>query len=345
MNTCLKNHFGRLANGEEVSAYTLSNPRGVQVEILSYGGIISKLLVPDREAEVENIVLGFTTLEEYMTKSPYFGAIVGRFANRISQGKFSLFGKEYALTINNGENHLHGGRRGLDKVNWKVEPKETPRGSSLILSYMSPAMEEGYPGNVHFKVCYTLTQANSLEIDFEATTDAPTIVNLTQHSYFNLAGKFDQQILDHRLQIEADHFLPVNMNMIPTGELKAVSNTPFDFLKEKTIGEVIDADDNQLRLGSGYDHCYALNDFDHGLRKVARVNHPCTGRTMEVFTTLPGMQLYTANNLDTPFIRRSAFCLETQHYPDSPNQDHFPSTVLLPNEKYCSSTHFVFSID
>jgi aldose 1-epimerase len=345
MNTTLKRHFGRLTNGEDVVAYTLSNSNGMQVEILSYGGIITKLLVPDRERVHDNIVLGFTNLEEYLTKSPYFGAIVGRFANRISRGKFTLNNKEYTLATNNGKNHLHGGLRGLDKVNWTVEPKTTLKGSSLVLSYLSPDGEEGYPGNVHFKVSYTLTHENSLEVDFEAITDTPTIVNLTQHSYFNLAGKPNQQIYDHRLQINANHFLPVNKDMIPTGEFRAVQNTPFDFLEEKPIREVIDLDDAQLHLGSGFDHCYVLNNVVQGFRQVARVNHPTTGRTMEVFTSLPGMQLYTANHLATPFTKRTALCLETQHYPDSPNQNHFPSTELLPDEKYRSSTHFVFSVD
>lgn len=340
-----KVHFGNLDNGQQVEAYTLTNASGMQLEILSYGGIISKLLVPNRVGKLENIVLGFSDLAAYQHQSPYFGAIVGRFANRIAKGKFSLKGKEYALAVNNGTNHLHGGIVGLDKVIWQIEPKTSSKGPSLLLSYFSPDGEEGYPGNVDFKVRYTLTHQNNLEIDFEASSDRPTIINLTQHSYFNLSGNHSQQIHDHRLLIDADYFLPVDDEMIPTGKLKAVQNTPFDFRKETPIGEVIDKDEYQLRLGAGFDHCYTLNHFSQEMRKVAAVHHPSSGRTMEVLTTLPGMQLYTANHLVAPFSPQTALCLETQHYPDSPNHAHFPSVVFGPQLSYRSSTHFSFSID
>ncbi len=340
-----KAYFGSLANGQQVEAYTLTNASGMQVEILSYGGIISKLLVPNRVGKLENIAMGFSSLEAYQHQSPYFGAIVGRFANRIAKGKFNLEEKEYTLEVNNGTNHLHGGIVGLDKVIWKIAPKTSPKGPSLRLSYFSPDGEEGYPGNVSFKVNYTLTHENNLEIDFEASCDRPTIINLTQHSYFNLAGNLNQQIYDHRLQIEADYFLPVNKEMIPTGELKPVQNTPFDFRKGKSIGEEIDKDHPQLKLGAGFDHCYALNNYSKEMRKVAVVHHPSSGRTMEVLTTLPGMQLYTANHLAAPFLPQTALCLETQYYPDSPNHSHFPSTVFGPQASYRAWTHFSFSVD
>lgn len=340
-----KVHFGSLENGQQVEAYTLTNANGMQLEILSYGGIISKLLVPNRAGKLENIVLGFSSLEAYQHQSPYFGAIVGRFANRIAKGKFNLEGKEYTLAVNNGTNHLHGGIVGLDKVIWQIEMNTSSKGPSLLLSYFSPDGEEGYPGNVHFKVNYTLTHENNLEIDFEASCDRPTIINLTQHSYFNLAGNLNQQIHDYRLQVDADYFLPVNEEMIPTGELKSVQDTPFDFRKGKSIGEEIDKDDLQLKLGAGFDHCYALNNYSEEMRKVAVVHHPFSGRIMEVLTTLPGMQLYTANHLVAPFLPQTALCLETQYYPDSPNHPHFPSSVFDSQTSYRARTHFSFSID
>jgi aldose 1-epimerase len=288
---------------------------------MSYGGVIVSLLAPDREGRLANLVLGFETFEEYARQTSYFGAIVGRYANRIANARFTLDGKTYRLTANDGSNHLHGGRTGFNRVLWRPEPLE----SGLRLRYTSPDGEEGYPGTVHAEVIYTISAKNELRVDYAATTDQATPINLTQHSYFNLAGTGD--VLGSVLQINADAITPVDDKLIPTGALASVAGTPFDFRKPMPIG---------ARRGGKYDHNYVLNRTGPGLAHAARVVEPLSGRTLDVFTTEPGMQLYTG--------RVTAFCLETQHYSDSPNRDNFPSTILRPGEQYRSQTVFAFGV-
>jgi len=298
------------------------------------------------------VVLGFENLADYETRNPYFGALVGRYANRIAGGRFSLEGKEYQLVRNNGNNHIHGGTKGFDKVIWEAKPLTYDDRVSLELSYTSKDMEEGYPGNLVCQVIYTLTNQNELKVTYEASTDKTTIVNLTQHSYFNLSGDFSRTILDHELQIAADEFVPVNEELIPTGKYAAVAETPFDFNEPKTIGKDIEQPHQQIMIGKGYDHSWVLQDYDEKIRWVARVVHPETGRVMEVHTTEPGIQLYTGNFLDGTlpakgggvYAQRSGFCLETQHHPDSPNQPAFPSVVLEPGQTYRSETLFRFGV-
>lgn len=281
---------------------------------------------------------------------PFFGALIGRFGNRIANGKFTLDGQEYTLAQNDGQNHLHGGEKGFDKVIWTVE-EAGPK--MLKLSYVSEDMEEGYPGNLETIVTYTLNDDNSLDVDYEATTDKKTVVNLTQHAYFNLSGDFSESILDHEIKINADQYLPVTENLIPTGELQDVENTPFDFREPKQVGEEIDASNEQLKRAGGYDHNWVLNEQDNGMRFAASAHHPESGRFMEVHTTEPGIQFYSGNFLDGTlplqygdgnYEKRSGFCLETQHYPDSPNQENFPSVVLEPGQTYTSKTSFKFSV-
>ena len=347
-----KSSFGTLSSGEEVHLFTLTNSKGMKVGILDYGGIITSLLAPDKDGNFEDVVLGFENLADYETRNPYFGALVGRYANRIAGGKFSLDGQEYRLVQNNGKNHIHGGTKGFDKVIWDANPIEFADRVSLELSYTSKDMEEGYPGNLVCNVTYTLTENNELQVTYRATTDKKTIVNLTQHSYFNLSGDFSRSILDHELQIKADKFVPVNEELIPNGEYEAVARTPFDFNKPKRIGRDIDDSHEQITIGKGYDHSWVLKDYDSKIRKVASVLHPETGRFLEVFSTEPGMQLYTGNFLDGTlpakgggtYARRSGFCLETQHHPDSPNQPAFPTVVLEPGQTYRSETVFKFRV-
>ena len=338
-------HFGSLKTQIDVNAYVLKNSNGLEVEVLNYGGIIRRLSLPDRAGQWENCVLGFDQISDYEEQSPYFGAIVGRFGNRIAHGKFMLDGTEYRLAKNHGVHHLHGGKKGFDKAIWQVQEDITKEGVGLILTHISPHLEEGYPGTLSTQVRYRLTEENTLKVEYRASTDRPTVLNLTQHSYFNLSGNPLQKCLDHHLQIQADHFLAVDQNMIPSGEKIAVHKTPFDFTTAKNIGEAITKPHEQLSVGKGYGHCYCFDAAEDEFKKAATLFHPQSGRKMEVYTTSPGMQLYTANHLDTPFIRNGAVCLETQGYPDSPNQTHFPSTILRPEETFESSTHFHFSID
>ena len=343
-NTIDSSFFGQLSPGETVTNYRLQNTSGITLEVLNYGGIIRKLNLPNRQGEFENCVLGFDNLEDYQTKSPYFGALVGRFGNRIAKGSFLLDGEAFTLAQNLGKHHLHGGIKGFDKVLWSVEEKITPEAVALELSYTSPHGEEGYPGKLETTVLYRLTNEDVFEVEYRATTDRKTLINLTQHSYFNLSGNSQNKILDHQLQLQANHILDVDAELIPTGELCAVQGTPFDFRTVKTVGQDIEQDNVLLRYGQGYDHCYCFDPNSNTLTQVAVLFHPKSGRKMEVFTTEPAMQLYTANHLAAPFVSNAAICLETQGYPDSPNHPHFPTAVLEVGEEYSAKTHFKFSI-
>jgi aldose 1-epimerase len=348
-----KESYGKSADGQEVELYTLSNTNGLETEITTYGGIVVSLKVPDRDGKFDDVVLGFNSLDGYLKGHPFFGALVGRYGNRIGKAKFTLNGKEYKLAVNNGENSLHGGTKGFDKVVWKAKPVTVKEGVALELSYLSKDGEEGFPGNLSVKVTYTLTNNNELKIDYSATTDQDTIVNLTNHSYFNLAGQGNGDILAHQLQINADRFTPVDSGLIPTGELRSVKSTPLDFTQLTAIGARIGQDDEQLKLGKGYDHNFVLNGKAGTLRQAAKIVEPRTGRVMEVSTTEPGVQLYTANYLDgslkgkdgKAYGPRSGFCLETQHFPDSPNKPDFPTTVLKKGSRYQTTTVFKFSTD
>ncbi len=337
--------FGKTRDGKPVVIYALTNKSGAEVKITSYGGRIVSLKVPDKTGGMGDVVLGFDSLEGYLNENPYFGALVGRYANRIGHAQFTLDGVLYKVPKNDGDNSLHGGTRGFDKVVWT--PRALPDGG-LELTYLSKDGEEGYPGNCKVTVVYHLTNANELKIEYAASTDKDTVVNLTNHSYFNLKGSGD--ILGHVLTLNADRFTPVDGGLIPTGELKAVAGTPFDFRTPTAIGARIEQNDEQLKLGKGYDHNWVLNRKNGELSLAARVEEPSTGRVMEVWTTQPGIQFYTGNFLDGTikgkggwvYARRSALCLETQHYPDSPNKPKFPSTVLKPGMGFKSTTVFKF---
>jgi len=346
-----KSAFGTTPDGESVDLYTLRNDQGMEVTIMTYGGIITSLKTPDKAGVSKDVVLGFPTLAQYLESSPYFGALIGRYGNRIANGKFTLDGKTYALAKNDGPNHLHGGNKGFDKVVWNASERPGQNSATLVLARLSADGEEGYPGNLHVKVTYTLNQDNSLDIRYEARTDQKTVINLTNHSYFNLSGDFSSTILDHVLQIPADSYLPVDAGLIPTGEIQPVTGTPFDFREPKKIGEDINAVNEQLKRGMGFDHCWVLNKQDGEMALAARVYEPGSGRVLEVYTTEPGIQFYTGNFLDGTltaknggtYARRSGFCLETEHFPDSPNQKEFPSVVLNPGDQYVSRTTFKFS--
>ena len=343
--------FGQTRDGEAVDIYTLKNRRGAEARVTTYGGAVVSLKVPDRAGKFDDVVLGFDDIEGYLKTTTYIGSLVGRYANRIARGRFTLNGTEYKLATNNGENHLHGGVRGFDKVVWKARPLATRGGSALELTYLSKDGEEGYPGNLNLRVVYTLTDANELKIDYHATTDKDTVVNLTQHNYYNLAGHGNGDILGHQLMINASRFTPTDAGAIPTGELRPVKGTPFDFTRPTAIGARIEQDEEQLKLGKGYDHNFVVNGRNGVLRLAARVSEPTTGRVMEVWTTEPGMQLYTGNYLDgtdigkggKPYRYRYGFCLETQHYPDSPNRPAFPSTTLRRGGRFRSTTVYKFS--
>jgi aldose 1-epimerase len=344
--------FGKTREGQAVEIYTLTNANGVEARITTYGGIIVSLKVPDRNGKLEDVVLGFDNLEGYLKGHPYFGAIIGRYGNRIGKGRFTLNGTEYKLAVNNGENTLHGGMKGFDKVVWKARPVTIANGVGLEMTYLSPDGEEGYPGNLSVKVIYALTNTNDLRISYSATTDKDTVVNLTSHSYFNLAGQGNGDILGHRLMVNASRMTPVDSGLIPTGELRAVKGTPFDFTTLTAIGARIDANDEQMKLGGGYDHNFVVNGRAGVLRLAAKVVEPGSGRVMEVFTTEPGMQFYTGNFLDGTvqgkgkvYNKRFGFCLETQHYPDSPNKPSFPTTVLKKTGRYQTTTVYRFSTD
>jgi len=339
--------FGKTADGQTVEIVTMTNNKGLTAKITNYGGILVALETPDRNGKMGDIVLGFDKLDGYLKGHPYFGAIIGRYGNRIGQAKFTLDGKEYKLAANNGVNSLHGGLKGFDKVVWKIEEaKATDKKAVLKLSYLSKDGEEGFPGNLNCVVTYILTSDNKLKMKYEATTDKPTVVNLTNHSYWNLAGQGSGDILGHELKLNADRYTPVDKNLIPTGELKSVKDTPMDFTKPMAIGSRI----KQVDIG-GYDHNFVLKDKSGKMNLAARVYEPASGRVMKIETTEPGVQFYTSNFLDGTltgkegkvYNKYGAFCLETQHYPDSPNKPDFPSVILRPGEKYETVTVHTFS--
>lgn len=346
-----KIQFGETMDGTDVDQFILSNNNGMEIRIITYGGVITSWTAPDKNGNYKDIVLGYNTLAEYEAETPYFGALIGRYGNRIAKGKFSLDDQEYTLAVNNGVNHLHGGLKGFDKVIWDAKTIVSDSTVSLELSFLSKDMEEGYPGNLETKVTYTLNNKDELSVNYEATTDKPTIVNLTQHSYFNLTADFNQDILGHELVINADSFLPIDNTLIPTGEFRDVTGTPFDFKTSKAIGIHIDNENIQLKNGLGYDHCWVLNDQNTGVRFVASAYEPVSERLLEVFSDEPGIQFYSGNFLDGTlpsknngvYQHRTGFCLETQHYPDSPNQKNFPSVRINPGEKYNSKTVFRLS--
>lgn len=341
----------RKAWAQALEVYTLKNAKGMEVKITNYGAIVMSILAPDRQGKLEDVVLGFDSPEEYRSKKehPYFGAVVGRYGNRIANGQFRLDGQSYQLAKNNGPNALHGGLVGFDKKVWKG----TQKGNRVTLETLSADGEEGYPGELRVTVVYELSEANELKIDYSAKTSKPTVVNLTNHSYFNLGGPGRRDILAHDLKLNASHYTPVDAGLIPTGEIAAVAGTPFDFRQATRIGARIDAADEQIRRGGGYDHNFVLDRKSaNKLEEVAEVHEPISGRWLRVLSTEPGVQFYTGNFLDgkiqgkgkQAYGRRKAFCLETQHYPDSPNQPKFPSTVLRPKESYRSTTVFQFGV-
>ena len=352
-----KSSFGTTEAGTQVYLYTLTNANGVEAKITTYGGIITSLKVPDKEGKLEDVVLGFDSLEGYtqdlyLKENPYFGAIIGRYGNRISNGRFSLNGQEYKLATNNGPNHLHGGKRGFDKRVWQAEELQGEQDVSLRLRYTSEDGEEGYPGTLAVTVTYTLTNNNEIKIDYSATTDKDTPVNLTNHSYFNLTGNARRDILEHQVMLNADRFVPIDEDFIPTGELQQVEGTPFDFNKPTAIGERIKQESRQLVNGKGFDHTFVLKGTEGELALAATVYEQNSGRYMEVFTTEPGVQLYTGNFLNgnltgkggVAYQHRWGLCLETQHFPDSPNQPKFPSVVLKPGQTYKTSTVYKFMV-
>jgi aldose 1-epimerase len=342
----------RTPDGQLVERIVLRNRAGIEMTVLTYGGVISTLRTPDRTGAFDDIVLGFDALAGYLQeKNPYFGCLIGRYGNRIAKGRFALDGQTYTLATNNGPNHLHGGVKGWDKVVWTAsEPFQNASGAGVTLRYTSADGEEGYPGAVRAEVTYTLNDQNQIIVDYKATTDKPTILNLTQHSYFNLAGAKAEDIVGHELQLNADRYTPVDATLIPTGELAPVAGTPLDFRTSTGIGARINDGHEQVRHGLGYDHNFVLNRQGDGLSLAARVFEPLSGRTMEITTTEPGIQFYSGNFLDGTltgkggrvYKHRSGFCLETQHYPDSPNHANFPSTVLRPGQEYRSQTVFTF---
>lgn len=346
--------FGKTADGKMIELYTLTNSKGIEARIMTFGGTVVSLKVPDRNGRLGDIVLGHDALEPYLLPdhkgSPYFGCIIGRYGNRIGKGRFMLDGKTYTLATNDGANHLHGGREGFDRKIWKARPVKGKDYVALELTYTSPDMEEGYPGNLKAKVTYTLTEEDELRIDYEATTDKPTICNLTNHNYYNLScGQRD--ILDHELMIVADQYTPVDNGLIPTGQILPVEGTPMDFRTPKPIGRSINVDDEQLRFGRGYDHNWVLRKKEGELALAARLYDPTSGRVMEIYTTEPGIQFYSGNFLDgsitgkygVVYKHRWGLCLETQHFPDSPNKPNWPSTVLRPGQVYKSTTIHKFS--
>lgn len=343
--------FGKTNDGQTVEIFTLANTSGLQAKIMTYGALLTELHVPDRKGKLEDIVLGFDNLESYLKGHPHFGCATGRFANRIAKGKFTLNGQSYSLACNNGPNHLHGGLKGIDKRVWKSAPVNSTKGSGIKLSYLSPDGEEGYPGDLQIDVTYVLTSDNALEIHYEATSNKPTPINLTNHSYFNLAGAGNGDILNHELKLNADFYTPVDETSIPTGEVLRVAGTMMDFTQSTSIGSRF----SQLKTKPvGYDHNFVLNKAHPGeLTFAAEVHEPQSGRKMKVFTTEPGIQLYTANYLDGKFTGKGgknyrqhfAFCLECQHFPDSVNRPYFPTVILKPGQKYTQTTVHQFDCD
>ena len=340
--------FGTTADGQPVIIYTLRNANGCEARIMNYGGIVISLQVPDKKGALGDVVLGYDSLGLYQTNNPYFGALIGRYGNRIANGKFTLDGQTYTLAQNNGPNNLHAGPIGFDKVLWNVKPIETKAGPALKLTYLSKDGDQGFPRNLNLTAIYTLTEDNSLRIEFTATTDKPTVCNLTHHSYFNLAGGGD--VLNHEVQIFADRFTPASPTQIPTGELRPVKGTPFDFTIPTTIGARIHDNDEQINIGSGYDHNFVLNKKPGELSLAARVTEPTSGRVMEVFTTEPGLQFYSGNHINNvpgknglQYHDYSGFAMEAQHFPDSPNHPDFPSTVLRPGQTYHNTIIYRFT--
>ena len=349
--TMSKQAFGQLPDGRTAELYTLRNSQGAEATITNYGGIVVSLKVPDRQGRFEDVVLGYDRLQGYLDKSPYFGALIGRYGNRIGGARFVLDGKTYTLAKNDGPNALHGGVQGFDKVLWEARELTRPDGPALELTYLSKDGEEGYPGNLRVTATYVLTHDNALRVEFTATTDQPTVVNLTHHSYFNLAGQGRGDILGHIVMINADHITPVDQTLIPTGELAKVEGTPFDFRQPTAIGARINEPNQQLQYGPGYDHNWVINKPAGELALHARVTEPTTGRVMEVWSTEPGLQFYSGNFLDgtitgkggVVYPLRSGFCMEPQHFPDSPNKPQFPSTVLRPGQLYRNTIVYAFS--
>lgn len=346
--------FGKLPDGRAVELFTLANPRGIEVRAMTYGAIITTILAPDRQGRRSDIVLGFDSLAGYLSGSPYFGAVVGRYANRIAGGRFALDGVTYQLARNNGPNSLHGGERGFDKVLWSAEPFERDSAAGVTFRYVSRDREEGYPGTLSVRVTYTLTARDELIFDYDATTDKATPVNLSQHTYWNLHGAGNGTILDHVLTVDASSFTPVDSTLIPTGVIAPVAGTPFDFRKPTAVGTRIEQPDEQLRFGRGYDHNWVLDQPRPGtLTHAARLEDPVSGRVLDIGTTEPGIQFYSGNFLDGmikgkaghAYGHRGALCLETQHFPDSPNHPNFPATIVRPGERYRSRTIVTFGVE
>jgi aldose 1-epimerase len=343
--------FGKLQDGREVHQFALTNNNGAMMQAIEYGATITSLCVPDRKGKIEDVVLGYDSLQGYVDGTFYFGAIVGRYGNRIGKGQFQLDGKRYSLTINDGENHLHGGKIGFNKVLWNGTILNDPAGPSVQFRYVSKDGEEGYPGTVQIAVTYTLTDQNELRIKYEGTSDKPTILNPTQHSYFNLTGDFTRTILDHTLKIDADAITPVDKGLISTGQLQNVADTPMDFRSATTIGLRINVANEQLRFGQGYDHNWVLRGNPGQIRKVAELYDPLSGRLMSIFTDQPGLQFYSGNFLNgmakgkkgIAYQRRTGLCLETQAYPDTPNKPQFPQVTLRPGQVYHQTTIYQFS--
>lgn len=343
--------FGTLADGQKVDVYTLTNSKGAQVRILNYGGIIQSIKVPDNRGRIGDVLLGFDTLDGYVKDTTYQGAIAGRYANRIAKGRFTLDGQTYKLATNNGTNHLHGGNKGFNTKVWQARPIRTAGAVGVELRYLSPRGQEGYPGALNSRVVYTFDNQNRLRINYYATTDKATVINLTSHGYFNLAGAGNGTILNHKLELAANRYTPIDKTSIPFGTLDKVAGTPFDFRSPHLIGSRINAKNTQLSNGQGYDHNFVLNHRAGHLGFAAQASEPTTGRVLRVYTTEPGIQFYSGNFLDgftgkygRKYVRRSGFCLETQHYPDSPNQPKFPSTVLRPGQTYRQTTVYQFSV-
>ena len=346
-----KSFFGSMQDGTEINLYTLKNKNGMSVGIINYGGIITSIKVPDRDGNFEDVTLGYDELQRYIEKGQYFGALIGRYANRIENAEFELNGKTYQLAKNDGKNHLHGGIRGFDKVVWQAEIIDNEGTEALQLRYLSPDGEENYPGNLDVKVTYTLTEDNGIRIDYYAVSDKDTVVNLTNHAYFNLSGHASGDILGHQVMIDADQFTAINNECIPTGEIRNVEGTPMDLRTLKTVGDGIDADDEQIAFGNGYDHNWVLKVSGDKPEKAAEVYDPETGRVMEILTTKPGIQFYSGNSIartvgkeGAVYDRRSALCLETQYYPNGTKHKHFPSPFLKAGQEYKHTTIYRFLV-
>jgi aldose 1-epimerase len=344
--------FGKMPDGQGVDCFTLKSAAGMEIRTINYGCALASIRVPDREGKLADVVLGCDTLEGYLQNRSYLGAVCGRYSNRIAAGRFTLDGKAYELATNNGVNHLHGGRRGFDKYVWAAQGFENGDTRGVVFTHVSPDGDEGYPGTLRLRVTYTVSDRNELTVDYHATTDKPTVVNLTQHSHFNLAGAGTGDILAHEALINADHFTPVGETLIPTGDLAPVAGTPFDFRKLTRVGERIQDPHVQIQRGRGYDHNYVLNRKGEGLVHAARIVEPRSGRSLDVHTTEPGMQFYTGSYFNGSIVGKGGaayqpyygLCLETQHFPDSPNQPHFPTTVLRPGQELNTRTVFSFAL-